>query len=1111
MTILFVLISITAISAEDSSNLTDTSNVSDNSENTFNNEVINNTENSITTNSQNSTQTSNDLSNDESEDDIESSEKIDPDIRLNNDPLEPGKNTTFIALLPEDATGQVIFKINDVTVSEKINASRTVIYTYEVPTTFRNPTYTLTLVYSGDSTYNMKRVNTTLSLRADEINVNPNMTVDDTTVKYWDIVNITAHLPSDASGNVVFKLNRTTISDKIQVVNGSAVFSYNATANPGNYRLQIVYSGNYKYAGNMTRCDLIITKLNSTATTTDITSKAGSNTTFTTRFVDELGNPVNNTYVVYKLNQVTIGNATTDENGYATYSYILPSVFNARNYTINVISRETKTIAGARVNATLTLTQLSTKVEVPTVIAKINDTVTVGATIIDENGNNVLQGRVLFYQNNKYLASVNVSLGHALYSFKPSTNVATTYNISANYIGYWKYANCTGNGILNITKIGTYTTARYVDAKSGMNVVLSASVKDKNQLNVNGGQVRFTINGTEVGRADVIDGAANLTYNIGIRSEGIYRLNATYLGSDSYYSSHNLNYVNVSTLDTRIVGSPIYVTIGQKANITVTVLDEANHHAENGTITFKLNGTVIGTAQVHNGTASIIYTPPNKYNGLTLRYIATLEANQYYSSAYTTNNITISSLHDVYVSPNGNDNNIGSSSKPFKTITYAVGHVSTFGTVHISAGTYSEYNIMLNNSIKIIGSSINNVIINGNNKGKPIFTLTEENTFITLSYMTITNGSSSANRSAGAIVSHGKLNISNVIFKNNKGYGNYSAGAIYSVGLLNLTNTYFTNNLAKSINAEGGALRLINNTTNINSVTFSGNKVNGTNNTGGAAIYLQDGDLVINNASFTSNKAYGQYVLGGAIKAAYGDIVITKSSFQKNIVNATGYGIGGAINSLSAGLYINDTTLAENKAYGSTVAGAGAIYIQYAAADIQNSVFTSNYARAQSVIGGAIEGYEAYIDFNKDTFKNNKAYASKTNAFGGVIYHEIGNLTFNGCKFINNSLSSANISIGGAMYVNANTTIVKSEFITNNVTGKNIGGGAIANMGKMNVTRTNFINNNATTYGDAITSLSSANNTIENNYWGSDNPVWTQLLNGISSNPKTYSKTQFSY
>ncbi|OED30490.1 Ig-like domain repeat protein [Methanosphaera sp. WGK6] len=1025
--------------------------------------------------------------------------------------MEPGKNTTFIAILPEDATGQVIFKINDVKVSEKIEASRTVMYTYQVPTNFRNPTYTLTLVYSGDSTYNMKRVNTTLSLRADEINVNPNMTVEDTTVKYGDIVNITVHLPSDASGNVVFKLNRKTISDKISIVNGSAVFSYNATANPGSYRLQILYSGNYKYAGNMTRCNLIITKLNSTATTNNITSKAGSNTTFTTRFVDELGNPVNNTYVVYKLNQVTIGNATTDENGYATYSYILPSLFNAQNYTINVISRETKTVAGTRINATLSLTQLSTKVEVPRVIAKINDTVTIGATIIDENSNNVLQGRVLFYQDGKLIARVNVSLGHALYSFKPTTNIARIYNITAEYIGYWKYANSTNKGILNITKIGTYTTTRYVDAKSGMNVVLSASVKDKNQLNINGGQVRFTLNGTEVGRADVINGAANLTFNTGIRPEGIYRLNATYMGSDSYYSSHNLNYMNVSTLNTRIVGSPIYVTIGQKTNITVTVLDETNHHAENGTITFTLNDTVIGKTQVHNGTASIQYTPPNKYNGLTLRYIARLEANQYYSSTYTVNNITISSLSDVYVSPKGNDSNIGSSSKPFKTITYAVGHVSTFGTVHISAGTYSEYNIMLNNSIKIIGSSLNNVIINGNNKGKPIFTLTKENTFITLSYMTITNGSSNTNRSAGAIVSHGKLNISNVLFKNNKAYGNYSAGAIYSVGLLNLTNTYFTNNFAKSVNAEGGALRLINNTTNINSATFSGNNVNGANNTGGGAIYLQDGDLVINNASFTSNKAMGQYVLGGAIKAAYGDIVITKSSFHKNTINATGYGIGGAINSLGAGLYINDTKLTENKAYGSTIAGAGALYIQYAVADIQNSVINSNYARAQSVIGGAIEGYEAYIDFKKDTFKDNKAYASKTNAFGAVLYHEKGNLTFNGCKFINNSLSSANISIGGALYINANTTIVKSEFITNNVTGKNIGGGAIANMAKMNVTRTNFINNNATTMGDAITSLSSAENTIENNYWGSEEPVWKQLLNGISTKPKTYSKTQFTY
>ena len=80
--------------------------------------------------------------------------------------------------------------------------------------------------------------------------------------------------------------------------------------------------------------------------------------------------------------------------------------------------------------------------------------------------------------------------------------------------------------------------------------------------------------------------------------QGAYRLNATYLGSNAYYSSYNLNYMNVTRLNARMVSDAVYVTIGKTAKITVTILDETNHHAENGTVTFTLNGTTIGKATV---------------------------------------------------------------------------------------------------------------------------------------------------------------------------------------------------------------------------------------------------------------------------------------------------------------------------------------------------------------------------------------------------------------------------------------------------------------------------------------------------------------------------------
>lgn len=214
---------------------------------------------------------------------------------------------------------------------------------------------------------------------------------------------------------------------------------------------------------------------------------------------------------------------------------------------------------------------------------------------------------------------------------------------------------------------------------------------------------------------------------------------------------------------------------------------------------------------------------------------------------------------------------------PYKTLAYAVGHVSTFGCVTLLDGTYSASGILLNNSITIVGSSISKTIITGGDTYKPIFKLTSSITHVTIKFLTIKNGYSIEKNSAGAISSIGKLTIKGVNFVNNKATGLLSAGAIYSNGIMNLTTVKFINNTVKNINAEGGAVRLINNTTSMDNVEFNNNQAVGSNSTGGGAIYFKDGEMVIKNCKFNGNKATGKTILGGAIKSSFGNIVILSS------------------------------------------------------------------------------------------------------------------------------------------------------------------------------------------------------------------------------------------
>lgn len=1034
--------------------------------------------------------------------------RIKPNIRVNNNPITPGKNTTFTAIIDSDATGLGVFKINQKTIAKNIPIIKGVSiirYNYTIPSSFQSPTYKLEFVYSGDENYQPGRVNTTLQLNVPQHNIDPKLVLKNINIKYQQNGTILLSMAKDATGNVVFKLNKSTITPKLKVTNGKASYTLNASYTPGKYRLEAFYSGNYKYKNSSIKANLYVQKLSATITQVNITSKAGSKINFNAHIVDERGNPVVSALVVYKINNKCIGNTTTNGRGYASYRYIIPSTFDYNNYTVTILSAGNKKVSPANTTSHINLTQLKTHVEISKITAKINETLTITASAVDENKNNAHKGKILFKINGVSQKLVNITNDIAIFRYKPTTNVARNYTIEAVYQGTWKYANSRAKSTIEIIKIGTITTTRYTDAKVGTSTTVSARVEDKNQVLVNGGIVVFTLNGTYLGNSTVKNGAANYTFVMPRYPKGVYRLNATYMGSNSYLKSDNLNYVNVTLLDTRLVTQPVTVEVGKTANLSVFVMDETDHFAENGKVEFRINGTLIGTAIVHNGSASIKYKPSYSYSGVTLRYIATLKANQYYASAYSINNLTVSALKDVYVSNKGNNKNLGDKNHPFKSIYYAVGHVSTLGTVHVAEGTYNENSILINESISIIGCG-DKTVINGIATGKTIITVTSSNATVTIKSVLFKNGLGRGNHTAGAIKSYGKLRISSSKFIDNRAEGTFSAGAIYTLGELNLTHVDMIRNKLTTPNAEGGAIRAINTTVNIIGVNFINNTVSGSNSTGGGAIFTQNSSMLINQSKFIKNRATGKNTQGGAIKAIYGNTVVDFSTFKDNIVNGTEYGVGGAINGLGSGLIMNRSYFEANHAYSKLIASAGAIYTQYAVADVYSTKFKSNTAVSNSVMGGVVEGYYAYSNYVNCTFDSNYAKASKISSFGGVVYYELGNLTMSSCIFNNNLATSKNVSIGGVMYVHANTTVYHCDFRSNKVNGTNIGGGAIGNLGNLTVSKSNFKLNNASKIGDAITAVSGSKNLIEDNYWYAQKPIWKELLRGVNK-PGNYSKT----
>ena len=1143
MVILMVLLSVSLVSANDEVDTLDTQDVdklSTNMEdNTLNREdnsnIIKDDNNDLNAKTDESSLEEVKYTSDKNDSLKMASKKIEPTIRLSDYSIYRNQTTTFYArIMDENATGTAIFKINGITISDKLNVQNGIASTdFTVPVNWGLQTHTLTFVYAGNDIYKEARVNSTLTLEYDLDRLDANLKSSNYVAKYNQTVRLEVTLNKSATGKVAFKLKNKTIAI-VDVGNGGAYYDFELkTITPNRYRLSVVYSGDWKFAEKRLNYNLTVIKINTKITTKNVTSKAGAQTIFTAKVVDEYNNNVTKTNVSFKLNAGSIGVVETDEYGIAILNTTTDYRLDKTNYTITAVVGANAIREANSTTAVLTMKQLKTKTQVSNINAKPGDKVTLSTSVADENGNPVLNGYVTVYVNSKKYAQINVKDGFARCSYSIPANMAGNLNLSSIYTGTWKYANSNSTGAIAITKLATKTRAGNVLTKPGFNSEFSANVTDQNQKNVNEGVVVFKLNGKVVGNATVKNGQAILKYADPLTAAGKYRINANYLGTDLYKESADENIYNVSQLKVVMSADNYSTVVGKTVTLKVNLLDESRYVVNNGTVRFYVNNTYIGNASVVKGVAQINFTPSLKYESKQVRYTANYTKNNYYLNATTYANLTITKQLEVYVSPNGNDNNFGNKTHPFKTISHAINHVALLGTINLAKGTYRENGILVNNSVKIIGTGVNDCIIDGSSS-KMIFNASIEKYSLELQRVCLQNGKSSIPNTAGAIYSAGMLITNGVKFLNNAATGSNSAGAIYSLGSLNITGSTFINNTLTAPNAEGAVIRTINNNTTVIASTFMDNAAKGNAVASGGAIYAQRVSLIIMNTTFNKNTATARNVTGGTLKIVNSTASIYNVRILNSNANATENAMGGSICDLSSNMELNNVTVQNSLIDAKSIASGGAIYLESAQMEITNSKFLNSRLKATNAMGGVISTYYGLTTIRGSDFELTNI-ASTNNSYGGVIYHTLGTLYTINTKF-NNTLSKASTVYGGsiyfsgttlklnhtnitqsvinatstglagAVYSEANAEIEASNFINNKVSGKSVGGGAIATLGNLVITKTNFISNNASNVGNAITGVQKLI-TINGNYWGSSSPNWKNELKGINE-PTSYSKTQ---
>ena len=341
---------------------------------------------------------------------------------------------------------------------------------------------------------------------------------------------------SDAKLNVQLNgVNSTLTTDK----DGKATIQTSGLS-PDTYTANVAFAGDNIYKASRTTTEIIISKLNTSLTASDVVTDYNGGKSLVAVLKDENGNAVKDAQIKIVLGNVT-ETLTTDANGQVslTTDGLVPN-----NYTATITFDGKDIYKASNTTAKVTVNKLETKL---TAEYDANSKYIV-ATVKDANGNPVSGLKVGFAVDGVKYVTTDAN-GKANYS--TSGLVDKTYNVKVQAYGNEIYKDSNQETVtVSSTKVSTTLTASDVvtDYNGGKSLV--AVLKDENGNAVKDAQIKIVLgNVTETLTTDA-NGQVSLTTDGLVPNN--YTATITFDGKDIYKASNTTAKVTVNKLETKL-------------------------------------------------------------------------------------------------------------------------------------------------------------------------------------------------------------------------------------------------------------------------------------------------------------------------------------------------------------------------------------------------------------------------------------------------------------------------------------------------------------------------------------------------------------------------------
>ena len=534
--------------------------------------------------------------------------KITPDMDVTVDSAVFGEDLTVVAVLPADATGEVVITVNGKDYSVVIENG---VASATVPG-INAGYYTIVVKYAGDNNYNA--VDVTKGVNVAKADAALNVIINN--VDYGNVFTVNAVLTgvnnAPLTGDVIVTVNGKDYT--VNVVNGKGNVTGVKLA-AGSYDFTAKFAGDNNYNAVSDSGKFNVNKVDSAIYVAVSDIKVGEDAVITVKLLsDATGNVTVNVNGKNYNGTVINGMANVEVSGLKADTYDVAVKYSGDNNYNDAVATSSFTVS--KVDPTMDVT-------VDGIV--FGEDLTVEAVLPADATGKV----VIVVDGTSYTA--NITDGKATQVVKDLT--AGYHTVGVKYGGDDKYNDVVVDGFVIVDKAQPVLGVVIADVNYGNEFTIEATLTGVNSTPLNG-NVIVTVNG-KFYVVNVTDGKGTLT---GVKlAAGTYGFTAVWAGNDNYAAVDENGDFKVNKLNSTVAVNADDIKVGENVTVSVNVPSDAT-------------GNVIVTVDGKDYTVAIV-------DGKAVKTISDLKANNYtvtvkydgdnnYNANQNTTKFTVSKISD---------------------------------------------------------------------------------------------------------------------------------------------------------------------------------------------------------------------------------------------------------------------------------------------------------------------------------------------------------------------------------------------------------------------------------------------------------------------------------